>query len=80
MVSIRIKRGTRAQLNAAAAASGLAVGEPYLITDENRIAVGLTTSTYEAMAKSSESGGTQITVATTPPASPTLNQLWLDIS
>lgn len=43
---IKIKRGTRAQLNAAAAANGLAAGEPYLITDENRLAVGLSASTY----------------------------------
>ena len=43
---IKIKRGTRAQLNAAAAANGLAAGEPYLITDENRLAIGLSASTY----------------------------------
>lgn len=44
--TIKIKRGTRAQLNAAASANGLAAGEPYLITDENRLAIGLTVSTY----------------------------------
>ncbi len=44
--TIKIKRGTRAQLNAAASANGLATGEPYLITDENRLAIGLTVSTY----------------------------------
>lgn len=44
--TIKIKRGTRTQLNAAAAANGLAAGEPYLITDENRLAVGLSASTY----------------------------------
>lgn len=44
--TIKIKRGTRSQLNAAAAANGLAAGEPYLITDENRLAIGLTVSTY----------------------------------
>ena len=54
MPSIRIKRGTRAQLDAAAAASGLKVGEPYLITDEDRFAMGLSTTTYEVYAKSSE--------------------------
>lgn len=46
MAKIQIKRGTRAQVNAAAAASELLVGELYLITDENRLAVGLTISTY----------------------------------
>lgn len=44
--TILVKRGTRAQLNAAAAASGLKAGEPYLITDEGRLAVGLSVSTY----------------------------------
>lgn len=53
-VSITIKRGTRAQLDAAAGASGLATGEPYLITDEDRIAVGTAAGAYEAMAKQSE--------------------------
>ena len=43
---IKVKRGTRTQLNTAASANGLAAGEPYLITDENRLAVGLSVSTY----------------------------------
>ena len=44
--TIQIKRGTRAQLNAAASANGLQMGEPYLITDEGRLAVGLSPTTY----------------------------------
>lgn len=76
MPSVRIKRGTRAQLEAAAAASQLKAGEPYLITDEGRIAAGLSATTYEAGAKQSEA----IAVSATPPGSPVLNQLWLDIS
>lgn len=37
----RVKRGTKSQLNTAAGSSGLAAGEPYLITDEGgRLAVG----------------------------------------
>lgn len=51
---IRIKRGTRAQLNTAAAANQLVAGEPYLITDEGRIAIGRSTSTYETFAKETE--------------------------
>lgn len=54
---LTIKRGTRSQIDAAASASALNVGEPYLITDEDRIAVGLSASTYEEFAKSSEAGG-----------------------
>jgi hypothetical protein len=53
---IRIKRGTRAQLDAAALAGTLSAGEPYLITDEDRVAVGLTASTYQAYAKVGEGG------------------------
>lgn len=56
-VSLKIKRGTRAQLNAAAAAGGLKAGEPYLITDENRIAIGLSTTGYETFAKPTAAEG-----------------------
>lgn len=38
--SIRFKRATRAQMNTAAAGGNLAQGEPYLVTDEGRPAVG----------------------------------------
>lgn len=57
MPSIYIKRGTRAQLDAAAAAGQLAAGELYLITDEARLAVGLSASSYQALAKESEFAG-----------------------
>ncbi len=50
-LNIKIKRATREQLDTAAAANGLLQGEPYLITDEDRIAVGLSVSTYEVYAK-----------------------------
>jgi PHD/YefM family antitoxin component YafN of YafNO toxin-antitoxin module len=46
---IRIKRGTRAQLDAAAGTNALNEAEPYLITDEGRVAVGLNASTYAVM-------------------------------
>lgn len=60
MTSLRIKRGTRAQLNSAASGSGLNAGEPYLITDESRFAVGLTTATYQDFLKVGEvSNGAQ---------------------
>lgn len=42
---------TRANLNAQAAAAGLRQGENYLITDESRVAVGLSTTTYQDMEK-----------------------------
>lgn len=50
-------RGTRAALNTLASANGLKAGEIYLITDESRIAVALTTSTYQTFTKSSEAAG-----------------------
>ena len=53
MPKILNKRGTRANLDTLASANGLSAGEVYLITDENRIAIGLSTNTYEAFAKES---------------------------
>lgn len=56
MPDIQHKRGIRSALNALAAANGLLPGQVYLITDENRLAVALTISTYQAMAKEDEGG------------------------
>lgn len=47
-------RGTRAALNALAVSNSIKPGQVYLITDEGRLATGLTTSTYEVAAKGSE--------------------------
>lgn len=52
--TIQIKRGTRAQIEAAKASGQLLDGEPYLITDENRIAVGVSSSGYSSFAKLEE--------------------------
>lgn len=54
MPGLRIKRGTRSQIDTAAGSSGLAAGEPYLVTDEDRIAIGLGATTYASMAKLGE--------------------------
>lgn len=71
-LKIKFKRGTKAQLDTAAGSNQLEQGEPYLITDQNRLAIGLTASTYETYAKESEAGGgggltlaSEITAATT---------------
>ena len=53
---IKIKRGTQAQLDAAAASSGLRVGEPYLV-DNSSICVGISASTYIELANKSELDG-----------------------
>lgn len=49
--TIQIKRGTRAQIEAAKAAGQLRDGEPYLIIDEARLAVGLSSNGYSSFAK-----------------------------
>lgn len=54
IIPTRIKKGTRAQLNAAKAASTLAQAEPYLITDEGRLAVGTAANTFADMATKAE--------------------------
>ena len=63
MPKILVKRGLRADLDTAAAAAGLATGEPYLITDEKRLAIGVSASAYEPMAKQSEAGGSTQLIA-----------------
>jgi hypothetical protein len=46
MAIIKFKRGTRAQINLAASASMLSTAEPYLVTDEGRMALGLSSNSY----------------------------------
>lgn len=55
-MQVKVKRGTQSQLDSAASAGGLVLGEPYLITDQARLAVGTGASSYSAMAKQSEVG------------------------
>lgn len=52
--TIKILRTTRANLNSQKNANGLLQGEPYLITDENRLAIGTAANNYEDLAKKSE--------------------------
>jgi hypothetical protein len=54
--SLAHKRGTRAQINAAATASQLRAGEVYLITDEARLTVGTAANAHQAMARQGEGG------------------------
>lgn len=56
----RHPRGTRAALNALAAADGLTPNVVYQITDEDRLAVATSVSTYQTFLKEGEgSGGSQ---------------------
>jgi hypothetical protein len=57
MPSLAHKRGTRAQIDAAASGSQLRTGEVYLITDEARLTVGTANNAHSPVAKQSEAGG-----------------------
>ena len=46
MPTVLIKRGTRSQINAAKAAGTLHAGELYLVTDENKVVVGVGDNAY----------------------------------
>jgi hypothetical protein len=57
MPSLSHKRGTRAQIDAAAGVNALRNGEVYLIIDEARLTVGTAVNAHVPMAKQSEAGG-----------------------
>lgn len=57
MPSLAHKRGTRAQIDAAAGSSALKTGEVYLITDEARLTIGTAANAHAAAAKQGEGGG-----------------------
>ncbi|MEC5080756.1 hypothetical protein [Xanthomonas oryzae] len=48
--NIYVKRGTRAQFDAAATAGELAASEPYFISDEGRFAMGTSENSYTTYA------------------------------
>ncbi|WP_341808979.1 hypothetical protein WMO32_11860 [Xanthomonas oryzae pv. oryzicola] len=48
--TIYVKRGTRAQFDAAATAGELAASEPYFISDEGRFAMGTSENSYTTYA------------------------------
>ena len=52
--TIQIKRGTRSQVEAAKTSGALLQGEPYLITDENRLGVGTSVNSYSSFATKEE--------------------------
>jgi hypothetical protein len=56
MATIKVKRGSRSQINTAASASGLNQGELYLITDEDVLAVGTAVGSYTDVNSSSGGG------------------------
>lgn len=74
MPDVRHKRGTRAALDALAAANGLLVGQWYIITDEQRPAIALTTNTYRALPSATPS--TPSRVLGTPFRPSTTRPVW----
>ncbi len=54
MPNVQHKRGTRAALDALAGAGALKAGQLYLISDEQRIAIAISGSAYQAFAKQSD--------------------------
>jgi hypothetical protein len=73
MTSLRHRRGTRAQIDAAAAANGLQTGEIYLISDEGRLTVGTALNAHVPAAKQSEAGA-----LSEDPASPLTARVLVD--
>ena len=66
MATIKQKRATVASLNALAAAAGVVVGQVYLLTDQGRLAVGLTPTTYAPHARLDDLDGKQAALGFTP--------------
>lgn len=64
MPSVQHRRGTRTALDTLASAGGLLTGQLYVITDEQRLAVALSTTTYRAFP--SASATTSARVLATP--------------
>ena len=73
MQTIKFKRATRAQIDAAATAGNLNLGEPYAITDEGRMAIGESPTTYTAFLKAGEVGAASGAVATPSNTTPANN-------
>lgn len=55
--TVKQARATRASLTALGVAAGIVPGQVYLLTDEGRLAVGLTPTAFQTFAKESEAGG-----------------------
>lgn len=79
MPNIQHKRGTRAALDALAASNGLVPWQVYAISDEGRLALALTASTYQTFLKAGEGGGGGVGYYVGPTApDPATYPLWLN--
>lgn len=57
MATVRHARGTRAALNALASGDLLVPWQLYALSDEDRVVIATSASTYQALAKEGEGGG-----------------------
>ena len=57
MATVRHARGTRAALNALASSNKLVPWQLYVLTDESRVAIATSTSTYQTFLKEGEGSG-----------------------
>jgi hypothetical protein len=74
MPDVQHKRGSRADLNTLAAANGLLLGQIYVITDEDRLAVATGVGSYQAAEKEGGGGGgSALELYAENPSSPTSN-------
>jgi len=64
-----VTRITRAEIENLADNALIVSDRVYLITDEDRLAIGLASSVYQAFAKEGEGGG----------GGPTLDGIWIDL-
>jgi len=71
MPDVQHKRGSRADLNTLAAANGLLLGQIYVITDEDRLAVATGVGSYQAAEKEGGGGGSALELYAENPSSPT---------
>lgn len=72
---LRIKRGTRSQLDAAKTGATLAAGEPYLVTDDATAAVGTGTGAYIDLP--AITGAKRIAVVSSLPGTPDANTIYV---
>lgn len=71
---IRIKRGTRSQVDTAKTAGTLAGGEPYLVTDDETVAVGTGTGAYIDLP--AITGAKRIAVVSSLPGTPDADTIY----
>ncbi len=61
-ILLKFLRTTKSNLDSQKTAGNLIEGEPYFITDEQRLAIGTATNNYVELAKKSEVGGEAVNI------------------